>query len=173
MAAEKKPIPMVVIVAPLLIVLGLAGFVGLNLYRDYQRTERDEEEQQRRDEAEQHERVKKPKPVAVVDTPLDAGAPAPVEDDLTNLPKGGQKKTGTPTKAATGTPAQRAFNGFKSAYDKLEAANETAAKKYRVQRLRLEDQLGGGTPPNEAKFVADCEALKQQILEALRNPQNQ
>ena len=75
--------------------------------------------------------------------------------------------------AATGTPAQRAFSGFKSAYDKLEAANETAAKKFRVQRLRLEDQLGSGSPPNEAKFVADCDALKGQILEALRNPPNQ
>lgn len=168
--AEKKPIPLAVVLAPLVAVVGIAGFVGFNLWRDYQSTDEGDEQQ---DVGNHPKRPKKHKN-AVADTAVavDAGAPQD-DDDLANLPKNSPKRTVVAVKTATGTPAQRAFAGFKSAYDKLEAANETSAKKYRAQRLRLEDQLGSGNPANEAKFVADCDALKAQILEALRNPENQ
>jgi hypothetical protein len=174
MASEKKRIPLVVILLPLIAVLGLAGFMGLNLWKEYQRSEHEDEDARQRDAVEQQQRVKKRRQQVVEAGPLDAGLPVD-DDDLANLPKGTPRRprvAETP-KAPTGTPAQRAYQGFKSAYDKLEAANETAVKKYRAQRLRLEDQLGGGNPTNEAKFVADCDALKAQILEALRNPENQ
>jgi hypothetical protein len=170
--AEKKPIPLVVVLAPLVAVIGIAGFVGFNLWRDYHQGTDDDDAQQ--DVGNHPKRPKKHKTtVADAAQVVDAGVVAVDDDDLTNLPKNRPRHPVATAKPVTGTPAQRAYAGFKSAYDKLEAANETAAKKYRTQRLRLEDQLGSGNPANEAKFVADCDALKGEILEALRNPENQ
>jgi hypothetical protein len=174
MASEKKRIPMVAVLLPLVAVLGLAGVMGVNLFRDYQKSEAEDEDTRKQIALEEqtHAKKKKPAPVAAVEV-VDAGS-GDDEDELSNLPKNVHKKpTGGPVKVATGTPAQKAFAGVKTAYDKLEAANETAAKKFKTQKYRLEDELGNGSPANEAKYVAECDAVKSQILEALRNPENQ
>ncbi len=174
MASEKKRIPMIAVLVPLVAVLDMATFMGINLYRDYQKSVADDEETRRQIALEEKQRAKAAKKPPVVAEVVDAGAAPEEEDEFGNLPKNvHHRPTTAPVRAPTGTPAQRAFGGFKAAYDKLEAANETAAKKFRNQKLRLEDQLGNGSPPNEAKYIADCDAVKAQVLEALRNPENQ
>lgn len=170
MAPPKKRFPLVFVLLPLLAVLGVAGYSGLNMYREFQRSEAEDAEVKRLEqaaEAAKRERAKKAaEAVPKVEAPPDE------DEDLANLPKG-HKKTPKPPATGNQTPAQKAFFGFKSAYDKLEAKSENAARKFRARKLQLEDQYNDGAPTNAAKFTADCDATKAQILEALRNPENQ
>ena len=68
---------------------------------------------------------------------------------------------------------EKSFMQFKAAYEKLENANESAARKFRAKKLQLDDQYRDGKPTNESKFIADCDSTKDKILELLRNPENQ
>jgi hypothetical protein len=168
-AEAKKRIPMVVVLLPIVAVLGIAAAVGWNLWRDYQKSEAEDEESRRiaaEGQADARQR-NRPAPVEAV---VDAGTPE--DDELAKLPPG-QKRPPTVRAPVGQTAAQKSYYSFKAAYDRLEAANETTAKKFRARRLVLEDQFGNGKPANEAKFVAECDAVKAQILEALRNPENQ
>jgi hypothetical protein len=165
-AAAKKKVPLVVVLLPLIAVLGIAGVVGWNLWKDFQRSEAEDEEARHQLEIAQQEKIRAAKrPVEAV---VDAGTP---EDDLGNLPPGMRKKPVKPV--APKSPAEKAYVGFKSAYDKLENANESAARKFRAKKLQLDDQYRDGKPANESKFIADCDAAKDKILELLRNPENQ
>lgn len=166
--ASQKRLPLVVVVLPLVGVLGLAGLIGLNMYRDYVKTEAEDEEVKRQLAIAQEEKIKNAKAqVAAQQAP-----PVEEEDELGLLP--GQKKKPKPTPASTNqTPAQKAYLGFKSAYEKLEGANENAARKFRARKMQLDDQYNGGKPANETKFVADCEATREKLLELLRHPENQ
>ena len=166
--ASQKRFPLVFVLLPLVAVLAIAGVVGWNMYRDYARSEADDEEAKRQLAIAQDQKMATAKAQVAAQH-----APAPVEeeDELGLLP--GQKKKPKPSAPANQTPVQKAYLGFKSAYDKLESANENAARKFRARKLQLDDQYGGGKPANEAKFVADCDATRAQILEALRNPENQ
>jgi hypothetical protein len=165
--ASQKRFSLVFVLIPLVAVLGIIGVVGWNMYREYAKGEAEEEETRRVAKLDEDDRLKaaraKAQPQKV--------EPLPPDDELGNLPKVQPKK---PVKAAAATsPAQKAYYGFKSAYDKLEATNENAARKFRVRKLQLDDQFGNGAPANEAKFVAECDAVRSLILEALRNPENQ
>jgi hypothetical protein len=167
-AQPQKRLPLVVVLAPLLAVLGIAGVVGWNLYRDWTTSEAEDAEASKQLTVAQGEKAR----AAREQKHPDEVKPQPTEeDDLGNLP--GQKKKNTAVKPVAGTPAQKAYGAFKTAYDKLENTNENAAKKFRVRKLQLDDQFNGGKPVNETKFVADCEATRSQIIEALRNPENQ
>jgi hypothetical protein len=57
------------------------------------------------------------------------------EDELTGL---GKKKKPPPPK--TYPPAERAWRAVKADFDKLEARNETTARKYRIRILAMEDR---------------------------------
>jgi hypothetical protein len=173
MASEqKKRFPLVLVLLPLVAMLGIAAVVGANLYREYARSEVEDDEAKKLIAMEEAEKAKAPHPPR--EPPPKVEAPVEPEEDLGNLPKGMHKKpAGKPSAPSNQTPAQKSFFAFKAAYDKLEAANENAARKFRARKLQLEDQLGNGTPANEAKFVGDCDATRAQILEALRNPENQ
>jgi predicted negative regulator of RcsB-dependent stress response len=166
----KKSFPVIWVVLPLFAVLAVAGVVGWGMYQDYQHTEAEEEEARRQAAAAQVQRARAAAQNRV-EAPK-AEAPADDEDELVALPRGAVKKAPR-TNTANLSPAQRSFFAFKAAYDKLESANETSAKKFRARKLQLEDQFKGGKPNDEAKFAADCDALRAQILEALRNPENQ
>lgn len=165
MASSQKRLPLVIVLLPLVAVVAVAGVVGFNMYRDYQRSEAEDEEAKRTLALAQQQKVKQPQVVAP--------APAPVEEDdeLGSLP--GQKRKPKPAAPVNQTPAQKAYFGFKTAYEKLENANENAARKFRARKLQLDDQYSGGKPTNEAKFVADCDSTRAQIVELLRNPENQ
>ena len=167
MASPQKRLPLVVVLAPLVAVLAVAGVVGFNMYRDYQRSEAEEEDAKRQLALAQEQKLSNAKARVEAQPP-----PAPVEtdeDELGALP--GQKKKPKPP-PVNQSPAQRAYFGFKSAYEKLEGANENAARKFRARKLQLDDQFSGGKPANEAKFVAECDAARTQIVELLRNPEN-
>lgn len=166
--ASQKRFPLVFVLLPLVAVLGIAGVIGMNLYREYQRSEQEDLDARRQLELAQQEKIKIAK--AQVEAQQ---APAPVEDEdeLGALP--GQKKKPKPTTPTNVSPATKAYQGFKAAYDKLENANENAARKFRARKLQLDDQYNGGKPANEQKFVADCEAIRSQIVELLKHPENQ
>lgn len=169
MASSQKRIPLFVVLVPLLAVLGIAGVIGFNLYRDYLKSEAEDEEARRLLSLAQEEQVRNSR--AQVPVPQPKPEPVEEEDELGSLP--GQKKKVKSTAPSSQTPAQRAYFGFKSAYEKLEKANENAARRFRARKLQLDDQYSNGKPANEQKFVADCDATRAQILEALRNPENQ
>ena len=166
MASSQKRLPLVIVVLPLVAVLAVAGVVGFNMFRDYQRSEAEDEEAKRTLALAQQQKMKKPQVVEEAPAPVDEP-----EDELGALP--GQRKKPKPAAPVNQTPAQKAYFGFKSAYDKLENANENAARKFRARKLQLDDQYSGGKPANEAKFVSDCDTTRAQILELLRNPENQ
>ena len=165
--ASQKRFPVVFVLLPLVAVLGIAGVVGWNMYRDYMRSEAEDEEAKKLLAIAQEQKVK------AAQAQVEAQhAPAPVEDEdeLGALP--GQKKKPKP-QPVNQTPAQKAYFGFKSAYEKLENANENAARKFRARKLQLDDQFNGGKPANEAKFIAECDANREKLLELLKHPENQ
>ena len=108
---------------------------------------------------ERKSRELKPKEEAVV------AAPVPEEDDLTGL---GKKKKPPPPKQYP--PAERAWRAVKADYDKLEARNESTAKKYRMKVLTLEDRKDSAS---EAQFVKEAGALESQLKDELAKPENQ
>ena len=166
--ASQKRIPLVFVLLPLVAVLGVVGMIGWNLYRDYLRSEAEDEEAKRLLALAQEDQVKSAKAQVAAQHP----EPEPIEeeDELGRLP--GQKKKAVKP-VANQTPAQKAYFGFKSAYEKLERANENSARKFRARKLQLDDQFNDGKPKNEPKFVADCDAAREKILELLRHPENQ
>jgi hypothetical protein len=104
--------------------------------------------------------------VKVGTTPV--AAPAPEEDEVTVLGK--KKKPPPPKPAPALTPVDRAWRSVKADYDKLEARNETSAKKYRMRMMKLEDQRSA---PSEASFVKEAGALEEQLRDELAKPENQ
>lgn len=93
--------------------------------------------------------------------------PVPVseEDELSGL---GKKKKPPPPK--TYPPAERAWRAVKADFDKLEARNETTARKYRIRILAMEDRKDS-TP--EAAFVKEAGALEDALKAELAKPENQ
>jgi len=168
MASEKKRVPLVLVLLPLVAVLGVVGFLGLNFYRDYQKTEAEDEEARKLIELAEQEKLRKAKAQVAAQQPQEAPAE---EDELGSLP--GQRKKPKAAAPVNLSPAAKAYTGFRSAYEKLESANENAARKFRARKLQLDDQYNDGKPKNEAKFIADCDATRTQLLELLRNPENQ
>ncbi|MBL8954824.1 MAG: hypothetical protein JNK82_28865 [Myxococcaceae bacterium] len=168
MASEKKRIPLVFVLLPLVAVLGVVGVIGFNLYRDYLKSEAEEEEVQKLLAAAEQEKVRKAKEQVAAQQPKEVPTD---EDELGNLP--GQKRKPKPAAPVNQTPVAKAYSGFRAAYEKLENANENAARKFRAKKLQLDDQYNDGKPKNESKFIADCDASRGQILELLRNPENQ
>jgi hypothetical protein len=166
--ASQKRIPLVFVLLPLVAVLGVVGVIGFNFYRDYLKSEAEEEEIKKLLAAQEQEKVRKAKEQVAAQQPLEV---APDEDELGNLP--GQKKKPKPAAPVNQTPVAKAYSGFRAAYEKLENANENAARKFRARKLQLDDQYNDGKPKNESKFVSDCDATRTQILELLRNPENQ
>ena len=166
--ASQKRFPLVFILLPLVAVLAVVGVFGWNFYRDYQKSEAEEEDARKLIAMAEQDKIRKAKAQVAAQQPV-VDAPSE-EDELGNLP--GQKKKPKPA-AVPQTPAAKAYTGFRSAYEKLESANENAARKFRARKLQLDDQYNDGKPKNESKFVADCDATKTQILELLRNPENQ
>ena len=166
--ASQKRIPLVFVLLPLLAVLGVVGVIGFNFYRDYLKSEAEEEEVKKLLAAQEQEKVRKAKEQVAAQQPPEVTAD---EDELGNLP--GQKKKPKPAPVVNQTPVAKAYSGFRAAYERLENANENAARKFRARKLQLDDQYNDGKPKNESKFVADCDATRTQILELLRNPENQ
>lgn len=167
-ATTQKRFPLVFVLLPLLAVLAGAGVIGWNMYREYLRSEAEDEDAKRQLALAQEEKIKAAKAQVAAQHPV---VVEPEEDELSNLP--GQKRKPKPSAPTNQTPAQKAYSGFKAAYEKLENANENAARKFRARKLQLDDQYRDGKPQNEAKFIADCDATKEKLLELLRNPENQ
>jgi hypothetical protein len=166
---QKKRLPLFFVLVPVLCVLGIVALIGWNLYRDYQRGEAEDEETRKFQAAQEAEKVRAAKSQVAAQQPK---AEPVDEDELGSLP-GQKKKAPKVTAPKDQTPATRAYLGFKTAFDKLESANETAARKFRAKKLQLDDQYNGGKPANEQKFVSDCDATREKLLELLRNPENQ
>lgn len=99
--------------------------------------------------------------------PKEEPAPVPVsdEDELSGL---GKKKKPPPAKVYP--PAERAWRAVKADFDKLEARNETTARKYRIRILAMEDRKD--TTP-EAAFVKEAGALEDALKAELAKPENQ
>ena len=95
-------------------------------------------------------------------------APVTDDDEVTGLGK--KKKPPPPKPAAALTPVDRAWRSVKGDYDKLEARNETSAKKYRMKMLTLEDRKSSTA---EASFVKEAGALEEQLRDELAKPENQ
>lgn len=108
---------------------------------------------------ERKSRELKPKEEPVV------AAPTPEEDDLAGL---GKKKKPPPPKVYP--PAERAWRAVKADYDKLQASNETTAKKYRMKMLTLEDRKDKLA---EAAFVKEAGVLEEALKQELAKPENQ
>ncbi len=167
--ASQKRIPLVFVLLPVVAVLGVAGVFGWNLYRDYLKSEAEDEETRKLVALAEQEKLRNAKAQVAAQQQTQE---APEEDELGSLP-GQRKKPVKPTAPVNQSPAAKAYSGFRAAYEKLENANENAARKFRARKLQLDDQYNDGKPKNESKFVADCDAARTQILEALRNPENQ
>jgi hypothetical protein len=167
-SATQKRFPLVFVLLPLLAVLGGVGIIGWNMYREFLRSEAEDDEARKQLAVAQEEKIKAAKAQVAAQHPVVEEE----EDELGNLP--GQKKKPKPAAPPVNqTPAQKAYFGFKNAYEKLENANENAARKFRARKLQLDDQFRDGKPQNEAKFIADCDATKEKLIELLRNPENQ
>ncbi len=93
--------------------------------------------------------------------------PVPVSDDdeLTGL---GKKKKPPPPK--TYPPAEKAWRAVKADFDKLEARNETTARKYRIRILAMEDRKDS---TSEASFVKEAGVLEEALKAELAKPENQ
>lgn len=96
-----------------------------------------------------------------------APAPAPVtdEEELTGL---GKKKKPPPPKVYP--PAEKAWRSVKADYDKLQARNESTARKYRIRILAMEDRKD--SMPEQA-FVKEAGALEEALKAELAKPENQ
>ncbi|MBK7857687.1 MAG: hypothetical protein IPJ65_03460 [Archangiaceae bacterium] len=129
MASSQKRIPLFVVLVPLLAVLGIAGVIGFNLYRDYLKSEAEDEEARRLLSLAQEEQVRNSR--AQVPVPQPKPEPVEEEDELGSLP--GQKKKVKSTAPSSQTrPSAR--TGFKSAYEKLgEGERERGAQVSRAQ----------------------------------------
>ena len=100
--------------------------------------------------------------------PKEAPAPpVPVsdEEELTGL---GKKKKPPPPKVYP--PAERAWRAVKADFDKLEARNESTARKYRIRILAMEDRKDSSS---EAAFLKEAGALEDALKTELAKPENQ
>jgi hypothetical protein len=97
----------------------------------------------------------------VVPTP----PPASDEDELSGL---GKKKKPPPPK--TYPPAEKAWRAVKADYDKLQAHNDSTARKYRIRILAMEDRKDSAP---EAAFVKEAGALENELKAELAKPENQ
>ncbi len=104
--------------------------------------------------------------VKVGTTPV--AAPVVDEDEVAGLGK--KKKPPPPKPAAALTPVDRAWRSVKGDFDKLEARNETTARKYRMRMLTLEDKK---TQASEANFVKEAGTLEELLRDELAKPENQ
>src|SRR5262245_16147504 len=100
--ASSKRIPLVFVLLPLVAVLAVVGVIGWNLYRDYQRSEAEDQEARRQLELAQAEKIKAAKEQVAAQHP----GPAADEDELGKLP--GQRKKAPVKPVANQTPAQKA-----------------------------------------------------------------
>lgn len=167
--AEKKGGGIAVyVVMGLLVVLVVGAAVGWELFRS-----RMEELQQGQGGEERlgvtgvpngFQRERKSRELKPKEEPVVA-APVSDEDDLTGL---GKKKKPPPPKQYP--PAEKAWRAVKADYDKLEARNESTAKKYRMKVLTLEDRKDS---LSEAAFVKEAAALESVLKDELAKPENQ
>ncbi len=67
-------------------------------------------------------------------------------------------------------PAERSWRSLKADYERLESANETNARKYRMRFNVLEDKRGSLA---EAAFIKEANSLDEQIRAELAKPENQ
>ncbi len=167
-AEKKKGGFGIYIVLGLLVVLGVGAAVGWEMFRS-----RMEELQQGQGGEERLgvsgvpngiQRDRKSRELKPKEEPV-AVAPVAEEDDLTGL---GKKKKPPPPKQYP--PAEKAWRAVKADYDRLEARNESTAKKYRMKVLTLEDRKDSVA---EAQFVKEAGALESQLKDELAKPENQ
>ena len=105
-------------------------------------------------------KVGQPTPVVV--------APVVDADEITGL---GKKKKPPPLKPASAlAPVDRAWRSVKGDFDKLEARNETTARKYRMRMLTLEDRKSS---VGEGAFVKEAGVLEEELRVELGKPENQ
>ncbi len=169
-APKKKTSKALYILIPLLLILGVGGAVAWDMFR----AEMEAEQQGKGGDPqlglgdgpmgtlkERKSRELKSKEVLV------APAPAPVTDaeELTGLGK--KKKTAAPK---VYPPAERAWRAVKGDFDRLEARNETTARKYRIQILAMEGRKDS-TP--ESSFVKEASALEEVLKGELAKAENQ
>lgn len=165
--AEKKKFNALYVIIPVVGVILIAVVVGAELFR----AEMEARQQGQGGEEKlgviggpmgmQHERKSRElKPKEPVVAP-----PVSDDEDLTGL---GKKKKPPPPK--TYPPVEKAWRSVKGEYDKLEARNETTAKKYRMKVLTLEDRK---TSVSEASFVKEAGALEDALRVELAKPENQ
>lgn len=93
--------------------------------------------------------------------------PVPSEDEVTGL---GKKKKKTVAAAKVYSPSERAWRSVKADYDRLEARNETTARKYRLRILAME---GRRDSISEASFVREASELGEMLKSELTKPENQ
>ena len=165
----RKLNPLVVII-PLVVMVLVAAGLGWELFRDRM------EAQQRGsgddsglglDGASGLRRDRKSREVKVAGEPAPAPAPSD-DDDLAGLGK--KKKPALVKPSGPVAPAERAWRAVKSDYDKLEARNETTARKYRMRILTLEDRK---TSTAEPSFVKEAGVLEEELRGELAKPENQ
>lgn len=108
---------------------------------------------------------RKSREVKVGEAPV---APVVEEDQLTGLGK--KKKPPPPKPVAALQPADRAWRAVKGDYDRLEARNESTARKYRMRILTLE---GGKASMPEVSFVKEAGVLEEELRGELTKPENQ
>ncbi len=95
------------------------------------------------------------------------------EEDLA-LPEKKQKPKpvapANPVALANLPPAERAWRSVKGDFEKLQNANESTAKKYRMKMNVLEDQR---ERVSESVFVREAGVLDEQLRAELAKPENQ
>ncbi len=156
------------VLLPLVAVLGVVGYVGLDLYKEQQDKTRDEEEARKntlgRPNSEDR-KTRELKPESLVEPAEPEVVP---EDDLPTLPKG-VKAPRVVTKEVRQVPSQRAYTLVKAKYEKL--VNENSQKKFKGKMQVLDSQIRS-VGPDDAAFIARCDSLREEIDLALANPEN-
>ncbi len=166
----QKKFNVLYVVLPLILVVAVGIGVGWEVFRanlEAAQQSRDREARLGVDGpigAQKDRRSRELKPIEV---PVPLRAVAPDDDELTGL---GKRKKPPLQKVVNQSPVERTWRLLKADFDKLEAKNETTARKYRIRILRMEDRRAN-TP--EELFVKEASVLQEALKLELTKPENQ
>jgi hypothetical protein len=160
------------VLLPLLAILGVAGYIGLDLMRDGEHRQAEEENSRRNSLGRPTGNDNRSRELKVTPPP-EPPKPAAVEEDLAALPEGVKKPRPTPKPAANLSKGQRAFAEAKANFNRLNNANASAGGKLKMEFKLLTDEAERSSSSTDEELAQKASALNEKLKQLLKDPENQ